>query len=866
MKIVCLLAFFSVVSMAQTPGTMDPGRMDPGTKDPGTNDAAGEGVAIFRSTVAPVLKQKCAGCHGKGQQISGFSAANRELLLKGGHRGAGLVPGDSKSSLLVAVMDQSHQVKMPPSGKLPDATLAAFRRWIDLGAPWDDSSPTNGPAVEKPQSETESDTWAFQKIAKPKVSGDPTHVIDQWIQQRLQKAGLTAAAKADRRTLIRRAYFDLWGLPPTHAEIDEFVQDRDPQSWPKLIDRLLASPRYGERWGRHWLDVVRYADTAGFSNDFERPNAWRYRDYVIRAFNTDRPLRDFIRQQIAGDELDPTNPENVIATGFLRMGPWEHTAMSVAAVTRQEWLDDVTHITAAAFLGVTLECARCHDHKFDPIPTKDYYRIQAAFATTQFDQRNAAFLPQEPVQSFSLGQAEFQREAEQNRAKIAEFDALVKQRVLQANPSADVDEIKQAVKTKKLLTPTEFENYKVYQKREELNRNAQTRFQPVAYSVKKGELAETFILPIGNLQTPGEKVSPGVMQAAYVSNPHAVPESIEGRRLALANWIADPTNPLPARVMVNRIWHYHFGKGIVATPNDFGKMGKRPTHPELLDYLAAIYLENGGQIKPLHRWIMNSEAYQRSSDPVSVAETDKLDPDRILLGHFLPRRLESEAIRDSLLHVAGELSLRMGGPGSLPEINRDIAEQPVQIMGTMMPVYRPAKSKEDRHRRTIYTFQKRNLQDPMLEVFNGPSLAESTAKRDATTIPTQAYALVNGQLVHDMAAAVAIKTATSADPIVEIYQRILGRKPSAAERQLMSQHVSAQEIAYRTLPLPVAKQKTKLRRSITSELTGAEVFVEENLDDAGEPNVQSEALTPKVRALADVALVLLNSNEFIYVY
>ena len=486
-----------------------------------------------------------------------------------------------------------------------------------------------------------------------------------------------------------------------------------------MVDRLLASPHYGERYGRHWLDVARYADTGGFSNDFERPTAWRYRDYVIRAFNQDKPYNQFVIEQIAGDELPNPDPEKLIATGFLRMGPWEHTAMSVAAVTRQEWLDDVTHTTAATFLGVTMECARCHDHKFDPLPTRDYYRLQAVFATTEFADRPTPFLPGEAKPDFAAGRALMETLQKRVDGKIEEFHQLTLTRLAKqmglAGPEAiPAERAKEATKKSELITPEEFERFKIFQKRKELYARSVTRFDPIAFSVKDGTtLPETHILPVGNLQTPGALVTPGVPGAVVIpaSLKTEVPQTSGNRRLPLAQWIASPDNPLAERVIVNRIWGWHFGRGIVATPNDFGKLGKRPTNPELLDWLCHYFLDHGQSIKAMHRLIMLSDAYQRDSEPANPA-VPKADPEAELLSYFPPRRLDAEEILDTMLAASGELSADTGGPGTLPEINLDVANQPQQIMGTLTPAYRPSPTRAERNRRMVYAFQKRDCPTP----------------------------------------------------------------------------------------------------------------------------------------------------------
>ena len=481
--------------------------------------APDEGRAIFQKHVGPVLAAKCGPCHEK-QKISGLGTGSREALLKGGNRGPALKPGSPTESRLIAAIEHEGDVKMPPGVKLPAETIAAFKRWVELGAPWAVGSPEPATAT------ATDDTWAFRPVVKPAVAAGSKNAVDAFINRTLEERKIAAAAKADRRTLIRRATFDLWGLPPTPEEVDGFIADQSADAWPKLIDRLLASPHYGERWARHWLDVVRYADTGGFSNDFERPNAWRYREYVIRSMNADKPYNQFILEQIAGDELAHQESDNLIATGFLRMGPWEHTAMSIAAVTRQEWLDDVTHTTAAAFLGITLECARCHDHKFDPIPTKDYYRIQAAFAPVEFADRRAPFLPEEKRDDFAAGRERLQKQIKRNASRLHGFEAIVRKRLVEklgvANESAVPPEtLKAAIRTKDLLTAEEFERFKIFQKREELYRRSALRYDEMAYSVShtKGEPQETFILPVGNIQTPGEKVTPGVLSTATTEGP-----------------------------------------------------------------------------------------------------------------------------------------------------------------------------------------------------------------------------------------------------------------------------------------------------------------------------------------------------------
>jgi len=777
-----------------------------------------------------VLLKDCLGCHGNGQALSGLDLRSREVMLRGGARGPSVVPGNAAASLLWKALQADGVPQMPPGTKPTASLIAAMKTWIDAGARWTEASETNWGNY-KPE-----DLWAFQPLRRGSKRG-----IDDFIQE--------AAPAADRRTLIRRATIDLTGLPPTADEVDAFVRDKSADAYTKLVERLLASPRYGERWGRHWLDVVRYADSSGYSNDFERPNAWRYRDYVIRSFNNDKPYDRFIREQIAGDELYPGDTEAWIATGFLRAGPWEHTGMSVEAVTRQMFLDDVTHATASTFLGLTLGCARCHDHKFDPIPTKDYYRMQAVFSTTEFARPNLAFLPQENTADLPVGLARMQEVERRAKANLSKFDGK-----------------------QNTLAPDQYEEFKLYQKHVQLYKESADRYQPKAFVVSSGPLdgatdggsnlrypkrdaykpAEVHILPGGNIQSPAGAVQPGLLTlvARYSElKEDAVPVAVEGRRSTLANWIANPKNPLTARVMVNRIWQYHFGRGLAADTSNFGKMGAKPTHPELLDHLAVYFMEHGWSVKAMHRLIMHSAAYQRVSGKL-----------------YRPHRMEAEVLRDSILAVAGELSLEAGGPGTFPQINEDVARQPRHAMGSVQPAYHASPEKRLRNRRTIYTFQQRSLIDPMVEVFNGPNLDMSCERRESSTVATQAFTLFNGQMVHDMALALAARVDKDhTDPrarIGELFRRVYARMPEEREMQMALAHLK------RPVPAPPPKEERKpVVHTLTSELTGESFrFVQQEDPVAYESNLHPSEVPASTRALAELALVLLNSNEFVYVY
>ena len=842
----------------------------------------GSAQSLFNDAIEPLFRRECIGCHGPAQALSKLDLSSRESMIKGGARGPSLVPGSAPDSLLYQVIAGNSKLQMPPGRPLSSDAVELVKQWINGGAQWSQST------GESKWQLKQEDLWAFRPLPP---FGKKS--IDSYIDVKLSAAKITAAPQADKRILIRRATFDLTGLPPTPAEIEAFLADSNAAAFTDLVDRLLASPRYGERWGRHWLDVVRYADTNGYSNDFERPNAWRYRDYVIRAFNNDKPYDQFVREQIAGDELYPQNPEALIATGFLRSGPWEHTGMSVEAVTRQMFLDDVTHATASTFLGLTAGCARCHDHKFDPIPTADYYRLQAVFATAEFARRPLPFLATENIKDLPEEQERLKKIIQQNDANLKRFDELAQQVVMKKHGVTRAEELPpgvlaKAVRTKEGIGAGEFEEFKLYQKHGQMYAEQVDRFEPKVFSVSSGPLdgstdggpnlkypdrsnykaPQVFVLPGGNVQAPAQPVTPGVLSALtkYGNYPEMnIPSDVAGRRAALAQWIANPKNPLTARVMVNRIWQYHFGQGIAADTSNFGKMGAKPTNPELLDALANSFIASGWSIKALHRQIMLSNVYQRASGAATA------DPNNRLLAHFPPRRLEAEALRDSILAVAGELSLDAGGPGTLPQINEDAARQPIHAMGSLRPAYHSSPEKRRRNRRTIYSFQQRSMVDPMIEVFNGPALDLSCERRESSTVPTQAFTLFNSQFVHDMALAMAAsiekQVATNQGRIDLAFQRTFGRTPTDKERSLAIEHLKAMTIYHERNPAPPKSARKPLVHNIMSELTGEGfLFVQQEDPVKYEENLHPSDAAPSTRALAEITLALLNSNEFVYVY
>ncbi len=891
----------------------------------------------FVRHVLPVLKDKCLACHGDDpkKQKGGLDLRTRAAMLTGGDSGEpALVPGrPEKSPLFIAVTRKDDTLKMPPkeNDKLSTDEVERFRGWIAAGAPWpeaariaalqkDDAAgvtvATSGglsPDWTNRRYQPE-DLWAYQPVRRPAVPTDvldPARVrnpIDAFIQAKLKAKGvMTLAPEADQATFVRRATFDLTGLPPD-VDVGRIFNPSgqtgriENPSYEELVDRLLASPHYGEQQARHWLDVVRYADTSGFSNDYERPNAWRYRDYVVRRFNADVPYDRFVTEQLAGDELDPTDPEMLIAAGFLRMGPWEHTGMTVAAVTRQQFLDDVTHHVGVTLLGQGLRCAACHDHKFDPVPTRDYYRVQAVFAATQFAEREAAFLPSENVSSFGTTKAVIERRLQETRDVLAGIArknqeavaAYVKERGVAS--FADLPASERSRRDNLGLSKQDLSIRKVYQKRRDYFERELLRFEPYTFSAysgppnnytsnrvqlglpakRPGTVPAVHILTGGGLESPGEPVTPGVL-SAMASFTHmkssevaAIPEAVEGRRTALARWVVSPDNTLTARVLVNRVWQQHFGTGLVATPNNFGKMGAKLTHPELLDWLAAWFMDNGWSLKKLHRLVMTSATYRQAGSHPEMERLRTLDAKNELLAYFPPRRLAAEEIRDAMLAVTGELNRAAGGPGVFPEINWEVAVQPRHIMGSVAPAYQPSPTPAERHRRTLYAFRIRTLADPLLEVFNRPGSETSCERRDETTVTPQVFALFHSEFVHNralaFAAALEKQAATSAGRIQLAFRACYGRPPPTAELKTCEEHVTRMTAYHREHPPRPTELPTKVKRHMVEEMTGEDVTWEEELDVMKhyQRDLMPWQVSPETRGLAEVCLVLLNSNEFLY--
>jgi mono/diheme cytochrome c family protein len=716
------------------------------------NERRGNGAAAekidFGRDIQPIFVKRCFACHGPDAFEGGLQLHKRERALaelESGERA--IVAGNTESSVILErIAADDPDLRMPPKGKpLEKNQIALIRRWIEEGAAWQSHWAFQPPQPQSPPA-IKNQSW----VRNP---------IDAFILQRLEDAGLSPAPPADKVALIRRAYHDLIGLPPTPEEVDRFVADTSPNAYEQLVDHLLASPHYGERWGRHWLDLVRYAETNSFERDGPKQNAWRYRDYVIRSFNDDKPYDQFIREQLAGDELPEVTTDTIIATGYYRLGLWDDEPADEKQARFDE-LDDIVSTTSQVFLGLTVNCARCHDHKIDPIPQADYYKFLAYFHEVYPFGTRSDQLTWNQTDIGGAEVAKLHETLEAERKQIRAEQQTIEQRGISKMSAEDQrktegDE-RAAVLREKLqqnLSEEDWRRYRELRSRLRELRNGDLPRRERALSVKcMPQPPETFILQRGNPHVPGEKVEPGVPEIFASKNP-PIPErpagaKSSGRRLALASWIASADNLLTARVMANRVWHYHFGRGIVRSTNNFGQIGDRPTHPELLDWLAAELIRGGWRLKALHRTIMLSSAYRMSSvgNPDGLAK----DPTNDLFWRFDMRRMSAEELRDSIHVVTGQFNPKMYGPSMYPEISAEV------LAGQSMPGAGWGKSsKEEQARRSIYIHVKRSLITPILADFDFPETDVSCQARFATVQPAQALGMLNGKFLHDQAEAFA---------------------------------------------------------------------------------------------------------------
>lgn len=882
---------------------------------------------LFQGQVAPILGRRCLSCHHGEKPKGGLDLTTRKGMLAGGEHGPAVVPGKASESRLIKMVSGKKPAMPKGTGQpLSGAQVAALVKWIDAGANW-----PAGMVLKPERAKPSLDWWSLQPVVRPAVpkvkqANRVTNPIDAFILARLETAGLTPSPEADRRTLIRRLTFDLHGLPPTPEDIEAFVKDEAPNAYEKLVDRLLASPRYGERWGRHWLDVVHYGDTHGYDRDKRRPNSWPYRDYVIRSLNADKPYGRFVREQLAGDILFPKDPDALIATGFIAAGPWDfeaHTELREGTVDREKTLlldrDDMLTNTMSTFTSLTVHCARCHDHKFDPIPQKDYYRLQAVFAglerkdrvvtdpmaarraeidaerrkridalpagwhskfspdpaTTKWVQLDLGkSLPLEEIRLIPTWPADLEtagygfplrfRVDVSDDATFGKFQTLLDHSLkddfekpgakpvkvpgggkkaryvrvtavvlarktvsefLFALAEIEVDSDGKNVAAGAAVTSLDSQEDSRWSRRflndgfdgrkwlrlpsdavlrEKLERLAQEledqtkQLQALpalqmVYAISPVTPRPIRLLNRGEVDQPREPVGPGAPSCVKAQEfDFQLDGAAEGaRRVALAHWIVDPKNPLTHRSIVNRVWQYHFGRGLVATPSDFGRNGQPPTHPELLDWLADEFAKQKQSLKALHKLMVLSSTYRQSS--ASNPAGAKQDTDNMLLWRMNRGRLDAESVRDAVLAVSGRLDLTMGGPGF----------ELFQYKDDKSPVYdhlAVAKINDPKNwRRTVYRFTVRSVPNPFLECLDCPDPSVNTPVRNSTLTALQSLALLNDPFMVRQAECFAERLqkgeAETGKQIGSAYRLAFGRNPSAKELQTLAGYVKKHGLA-----------------------------------------------------------------------
>ncbi len=823
--------------------------------------AGGNSGDIFMTRVAPIFEQNCIGCHGAKIQRSGFDARSEESILKGGKRGAVVIPGKPDESILYRMVAHQEEPSMPLGGKLADEEIAVIREWIG-GLKATTVAVETIPTRSQGYAITAKDRqwWAFVRPVMPAVPAVKNrrwvrNEIDSFILNRLEAGGLQPSPAADPRTLIRRVYYDLTGLPPSPEEVEAFAKNPSERAWERVVDQLLASPHYGERWGRHWLDLARYADSGGYEFDYDRPHAWHYRDWVIRAFNSDMPYNQFIIQQLANDQVRPGESEAIIPTTFCRNGPTVDNVVNEE--TRSDELDDMVSTTSSVFLGITMGCARCHDHKYDPLPTRDYYRMVAIFAP--FEKTERPLVGEEEVAAHKAANKVVDEELKPWRKQMAELEKPFRERLMnekiefhvrlaekssgfggrtreefRAETAARLtrDVSIQPEEIDELMNPEQLKERRALQKQIETISKKRPKPYKAAMGISdRKEPEKTWINLRGNWRTKGDEVNPG-LPTVLSSGADLSPEN---RRRQLAEFIASPENPLTARVIVNRIWKYHFGAGIVRTTSDFGITGDRPSHPELLDWLAVRFV-NGNEpdqqatawrFKAMHKLILMSNTYRQSSADNEAGMAK--DNDNRLLWRFNPRRLEAEAIRDSILAVSGKLNPQMFGPGIYPRIDPDIVNT-----GSRPRWPLDARDDHDTFRRSIYIFVKRSVLLPLAEVFDCPVTVVSTPNRPTSTVSPQALAMMNNEFILEQAKFLA-----------ERISREAGNAPANRQSRMIDR----------------AFRLTLLRSPSAREAEWSASFIGKQT----EGYVRRNDSTPEASAMRDFCHALLNLNEFLYI-
>jgi mono/diheme cytochrome c family protein len=787
-------------------------------------------VAFFEKDVLPILKANCFKCHGNGKPRGSLHLNSRAAVLTGGDTGPAVSLDRPDESLLLKAINYRDGLEMPPKGKLPQKDIDTLTRWVKAGLPWTPGTATTQTPKHQGGAVTEESRnyWAYKPVQRPAVPAVKERAwvanpIDAFILARLEAKGLKPNPPAGRVALVRRAYYDLTGLPPTPEEVDAFVNDRSPRAYENLLDRLLASPHYGEKWGRHWLDLVRYAETNGYERDGPKPFAWRFRDYVIKSFNADKPYDRFVKEQLAGDEIDRNDADAITATGYYRLGLWDDEPADPAQARADE-TDDIVATTAQVFLGMTMNCARCHDHKIDPIPQKDYYRLAAFFGDVRLfaESRNSAARAHLTDVSPPQERAVYEGELRRRQDRMTELQGAMRKiedEAIRKMPAADQRAAEGAGrpqvlrKLRRFLTAEQSATYRKLREEFIALRRKPNPSHGLALSVNECLVTPppTHVLIRGSPHSPGVKVEPGFPTVLARSAP-TIPAPARGarssgRRSVLAKWIVSRDNPTTARVLANRLWQHHFGRGIVTSTNDFGKFGTPPTHPELLNWLADELMRGGWKLKRMHKLLMMSNTYRMSS--AGSAAGLKADPDNALFWRFNLRRLTAEEVRDSILAVSGRLNLKMGGPSIYPPIPREVlAGQSVPGQGWHTSP--PAEAA----RRSVYVHVKRSLLVPVLSQHDQADTDSSCPVRYTTTVPTQALGMLNGQFTNEQAAAFA--------------RRLEREAPGDLEKQVR-----------RAIRLSTGRVPT-------------------------DSEVKKDAAFTRASGLRQYCLLILNTNEFIY--
>ena len=793
---------------------------------PATEKPSAAGVEFFEAKIRPVLAKNCYPCHSGATKVAmgGLFLDSRTGVRKGGAGGAAVVPGRPEESPLIHAIRYENR-KMPPVAQLPANVIADFEKWVEMGAP----DPREAQAADwKPSTidiEKGRKYWAFQPVQKPatpkvknaKWSAQP---IDRFLLARMEDKRVTPVADADRATWLRRVTLDLTGLPPAPEEIDRFQKDRGKDAYAKVVDSLLASERFGERWGRHWLDVARYAETVGRGRNYIFPFAWRYRNYVIDSFNKDKPYDQFVREQIAGDLLPASSEkqrnEQLTGSGFLALGSNDLIEIN-PAVFRMDVIDEQINATSRSFMALTVGCARCHDHKFDPIPTTDYYAMAGIFKSTEMlsglqrrPRDNASYFNIGLLAKMSYAPDEPRPEHLKDPEQQKKWDALQAQlqEMLQGGKGkgkkgAPTPQAKLRVETRGILQ--ELDTFPLPQ-------------DLLMAARENSEIGDSEVCIHGDAQQLGPKVPRGFVQVVAKPGEKAEIGAKESGRLELAAWIASRDNPLTARVAVNRIWHHMFGRGLVPTLDNFGKMGEQPSNQQLLDYLATRLMDQGWSVKKVIREIALSRAYRLGT--AQDTKDSKIDPDNVLVWRMNRRRLEVEAIRDSLLMIAGQIDLTRP------------ADSPVLHMSRGFDLGRGRGGTPDdysvkMHNRSVYIPVMRNYIPPMFEVFDFPEPSETKGLREVTTVPTQALFLMNSTFVIDQSKHAAEKllaagSLTDEQRIARVYREVLGRAPSPEEVKRSLEFMQVSSVASDTGADPATAGHTAWGRLYQALFASAE--------------------------------------------